>query len=65
MLGLKGTVKNLVNGNVVATLVGDKEKIAEMIKRSYEGPLHAIVDDIQQLEFAIDECHFQGFKILR
>ena len=47
MLGLKGTVKNLVNGNVVATLVGDKEKIAEMIKRSYEGPLHAIVDDIQ------------------
>lgn len=65
MLGLKGTVKNLVNGNVVATLVGDKEKIVEMIKRSYEGPRHAVVDDIQQLELTIDECHFQGFKILR
>jgi len=58
-LKLKGYVKNLEDGSVEA--VFDGEKIDEMIKLCWEGPLGAKVDDIEISDF---EGNFENFEIM-
>jgi acylphosphatase len=45
-LGLKGWVRNLPDRRVEAVFEGDKELIEEAIKKCYEGPPYARVDNI-------------------
>ncbi|WP_171266085.1 acylphosphatase [Acinetobacter sp. LoGeW2-3] len=64
-LGLKGYVRNLPTSQVEAIVVGDREKIQEMISRSKQGPVHADVTDIQRLELNSAEYQFEDFQIRR
>lgn len=64
-LELKGYVQNLPTAQVEAVVVGDERKIQEMIIRSQNGPIHADVADIQQLELNPAEYQFDNFQIKR
>ena len=64
-LGLKGYVRNLPISQVEAIVVGDREKIQEMISRSQQGPAYAEVTDIQQIELDPAEYQFDDFQIRR
>jgi acylphosphatase len=45
-LGLDGWVKNVIGGGVEAVFEGDKAAIEAAIKKCQEGPVMAIVSDI-------------------
>lgn len=47
-LGLKGSIQNLRDGSVEATVEGEKEKIDEWIEELKEGPRYAEVTQIEQ-----------------
>ncbi|HEB01883.1 MAG TPA: acylphosphatase [Nitrospirae bacterium] len=45
-LGLKGWVRNLSEGSVEAVFEGDRDRIAEAIKKCSKGPPDAYVDNV-------------------
>jgi len=45
--GLTGWVKNLPDGSIEAIVEGEKEKIEELIKKCWHGPIFARVDDLE------------------
>ncbi len=47
-LGLKGSIQNMRDGSVEATVEGEKEKIDEWIEELKEGPRYAEVTHIDQ-----------------
>lgn len=63
-LNLKGYVRNLVTGEVEAVIIGEQQTILTMIHHSYIGPLHAQVENIQQVEIEVDSS-FNDFKMIR
>lgn len=63
-LNLKGYVRNLVTGEVEAVIIGEQQAILAMIHHSYIGPLHAQVENIQQVEIEVDSS-FNDFKMIR
>lgn len=62
-LGLKGWVKNLADGSVEAVIEGEKEKIEELIKKCWHGPLFARVDDLQ-VDWRNCKEEFNDFRII-
>ncbi|VVB78268.1 Acylphosphatase [uncultured archaeon] len=60
-LGLKGYVKNLVNGDVEIVVQGETSKINELIKECRKGPNGAYVENIELSEF--EEKVFASFEI--
>lgn len=61
-LGLKGWVRNLIDGRVEALFEGEKEKIKEAINRCYEGPPLAVVSKID-IHWEDTEEQMNDFKI--
>ena len=43
---LKGTVKNLPNGDVYIDVFGSEDKVAELIEWCKQGPQHSKVDEV-------------------
>ncbi len=59
---IKGTVKNLYNGDVEVYAQGAAENIAEFEKFLNTGPMLSRVDNVIKEELDLDEV-FQGFYI--
>lgn len=64
-LGLKGKVRNLVNGNVEVFVEGDQAAINELAELCKLGPIAARVDSIEMEEFADKTTSFGDFIIER
>lgn len=62
MLDIKGYVKNLENGDVVAILEGDDSKIEEMVKYCKKGPLIAKVNEIK-ISYQKYKNEYNNFEI--
>jgi acylphosphatase len=61
-LGLRGYTKNLVTGDVVAVVEGDKEKIERLYERVKEGPSRSSVKDCK-VEWGEFKDEFTDFGI--
>ena len=61
-LGVKGYVKNLVNGSVEAVFEGETTDVTHMIEWCYKGPSASRVDHVQIQETALIS-NFQTFEI--
>jgi len=65
-LGLSGWVRNLPDGRVETTIVGDKEKVDEMIKWLHQGPPLARVVSLEVKDKVIKEDPYgSNFTIKR
>ncbi len=62
MLGLKGYVKNLIDGKVEIIIIGDADAIHQFRKLSNKGPSFAWVYNIQYTEIELKE-EYEDFKI--
>lgn len=60
--GLKGWVKNLYDGRVEAVFEGRREDVEVAIKRCYQGPSGAAVDDIN-VRWEDSREEFKDFEI--
>ncbi len=45
-LGVKGWIRNRLDGDVEALFVGPKEQVSALVKICQEGPPSAVVDDV-------------------
>ena len=64
-LGLSGWVRNLPDGRVEIIIVGDKEKVDEMVKWLYQGSPLARVDSMEVKDKVIKEDPFGGNFTIR
>ena len=62
-LGLNGWVRNLPDSRVEAIFEGESEVVEEMIRWCHQGPIAAVVKDVQ-VEYSEAEG-LQGFEIIR
>lgn len=62
-LGLVGTVKNVQDGSVHITVVGEAPILLEFITWCHTGPATALVESL--IYEAIPPQDFEGFEILR
>lgn len=62
ILGIKGWVKNLQNGEVEAVFEGLEERIREMIEWCKKGPWLAKVNNVR-VEFSDYKGEFENFEI--
>ncbi len=62
LLGLKGYVKNLFNGNVEVEVEGEKVIIEELIKQLRVGNRSSRVTDVQ-VDWQENEDKYNGFRI--
>ncbi|MBN1479930.1 acylphosphatase [candidate division KSB1 bacterium] len=62
-LGLVGTVRNLVNGDVKVIVEGEKSTILALIKELRIGPMHATVKDVV-VNFEEFQNEFASFQII-
>ncbi|MEQ8417948.1 MAG: acylphosphatase [Imperialibacter sp.] len=60
-LGVKGWVKNEVDGSVLIEAEGTKDKLIDLMAWCKKGPLHAKVDSIERIE--VDLKHHNVFLI--
>ena len=61
-IGLKGWVKNTMQGDVEITATGSSQQITEFIEWCNKGPAHAKVSSV--LYTAVDESNFDNFTII-
>lgn len=61
-LGLKGWVRNLLDGGVEAVFEGEEEKVKEMVEWCRKGPRFANVSKID-VEFKNASNEFKDFEI--
>lgn len=61
-LGLKGWVRNLLNGNVEAVFEGDEENLKAMLAWCRKGPSLARVTDVKITEEPY-EGHLRNFSV--
>jgi acylphosphatase len=61
-LGLKGWVRNLMDGKVEVVAEGEKEKIEKLIEFCREGPLGARVKNIE-IKREKPKNEFEGFEV--
>jgi acylphosphatase len=62
-LGVRGSIRNLDDGEVEATLVGDPEAVGELIEWMRVGPAGARVDDVEIEDLPDDGSAPTGFRI--
>lgn len=62
-LGLKGWVRNNEDGTVETLVVGDEEKISQMLKLLHEGPPMAHVIEVKYTIEDTNSCPFEVFFI--
>lgn len=62
-LGLKGTVQNLIDGTVQLRVIGNKEKIEELI--DYLKVQFSLADSSFDLIYTQSEDTFSSFEILK
>lgn len=62
-LGIKGWVKNELDGSVTTVAEGDEEKLKEFIKWCWQGPQYAKVVEVRE-EWTEYKGEFQVFKIV-
>lgn len=62
--GLKGTVKNLLNGSVEVMAQGAKENLEKFLVAIQKEPGHARIDKVQ-IQYQNPKEFFKDFKILR
>lgn len=60
-LGVKGWVKNEMDGSVLIEAEGTKDKLIDLMAWCKKGPLHAKVDSIERIE--VDLKHHNVFLI--
>ncbi len=60
--GIKGYVKNTINGDVEVAAYGKDEKIRKLIKYCKKGPKNAIVEDVEIKKLDNKE-EFEEFEI--
>ncbi|CAD5276259.1 MULTISPECIES: acylphosphatase [Imperialibacter] len=60
-LGVKGWVKNELDGSVLIEAEGTKDKLIDLMAWCKKGPLHAKVDSIERTE--VDLKHHNVFLI--
>ena len=61
--GVDGWVRNRADGSVEAVVAGDARAVDEIVAACRQGPRHAIVTDLIELE--TDEDPGPGFRITR
>ena len=61
-LGIRGSVKNLIDGSVFVTAQGKKEAMENFVRWCYKGPPGAIVKNIEKIQGKTEE--FSDFKVL-
>ena len=61
-LGLKGWVRNCIDGSVEARFEGSDETVTEMLRRCHDGPDSALVERVERKESAACEACI-GFEI--
>jgi len=64
-LGLSGWVRNLPDGRVETVIVGDKEKVDEIVKWLHQGSPLARVDSIEVKDKVIKEDPFDSNFTIR
>ncbi len=62
-LGVKGWVRNRLDGRVEALLEGDKESVEKLISWMRKGPPGAVVKDVEVLDEDY-KGEFSGFSIM-
>ena len=63
-LGLKGWVRNRMDGSVEVLAEGDQKKIEQLIGWCRQGPALAKVDDLQ-IDWQAPTGEYHGFKVER
>ena len=61
-LGIRGSVKNLIDGSVFVTAQGEKEALDNFVRWCYKGPPGAIVRNIGKVQGKTEE--FSEFRVL-
>lgn len=61
-LGMKGWVRNLLDGRVEAIFEGEKEKVEEMLKWCHKGPPYARVTNVE-VEWEEYKGEFSSFGV--
>lgn len=60
-LGIKGWVRNLLDGRVEAVFEGDKSAVEQIVKWCHQGPRSAVVEDVNTE--TIDPQFFEDFSV--
>lgn len=61
-LGLRGWVRNRLDGSVEAVIQGDEAAVGQMLAWLRHGPQFARVDSLKKEQLLIDEC-FSEFTV--
>ncbi len=61
-LGIRGSVKNLIDGSVFVTAQGEKKAMDNFVRWCYKGPPGAMVRNIEKVQGKTEE--FSEFKVL-
>jgi len=61
-LGIKGFVKNRMDGHVYIEAEGNDAELAEFVKWCRKGPAFALVDELEVMEGVLK--HFSSFEIV-
>lgn len=62
-LGIKGTVKNLTNGNVEIFAKGEESKIEQFKAKLIKGNSFSRVEDIEEYDVSNDEINNDDFHV--
>jgi acylphosphatase len=57
LYGIKGNIKNLVNGDVYIEAEGNEDQLNQFIKWCYDGPKYAFIENLN-----IEEDRIKKFK---
>jgi acylphosphatase len=63
-LGIKGWIRNTLEGNVEAMVNGNQDTINQYVDWCWKGPSRAKVESVEVRNIAEDQ-HFDGFTIVR
>lgn len=64
-LGILGWIRNLDNGKVEAVAFGSRSAMESFINWMTEGPPKAKVQNFEQQDLDVSQCHFKDFSIRR
>jgi len=64
LLGLCGSVRNLLDGSVEAVIEGPQTTVQQLVGWCHRGPNRARVDDLK-VEWQVARGEFNGFEVRR